>query len=738
MNGVRILIVEDESIVALNLTKRLTEAGYTIAMTATTGEAAIQAAEEMQPDLILMDIRLKGEMDGIEAAEQIRDRYNIPIIYLTAYADQHTLQRAKVTQPYGYILKPFETRELRSAIELALYKHRTEQLLKAREEWLSTTLASIGNGVITTDQLGQITFINPMAAKLTGWELAEAMGQAIEVVFRISYQETGDRVPVLQSIATVDTATVDTATLDTATIDTATIDQSDHASADLSEPADSTLHSLHDAAPYPHPNQHPPVWLTTRHGQQIPIDYTTTPILNAQGGVLGAVVIFQDSSEYHNMELALRRANYDLEQKVAQHSQDLRLSRERLQHLLSSSPTVLYTTLPNDLLKTTFISENVFNLLGYRAEEFVSDRQFWANRIHPDDVQRVFAGLSMLFETGNQVQEYRFLHQDGSYRWMYDQMQLIQDQHGNALEIVGSLVDLTDRKQIEAERQQAADEMQRALAQERDLNALRSRIITTVSHEYRTPLATILSSAELLERYGDQWPPEKRQKHIQRIQTMVGHMTNLVNDMLCLNQMESNTLQFKPMQINLPDLCQEIVDELQLTHLHLYPKLSRHTAPSLPSAPSELMPQHQFEFIQDNCPPYIYADEYLLRQILTNLLSNAIKYSPDGGTIRLMITVPDPCQELMISITDEGLGIPMEDQQRVLEAFQRASNVGNISGTGMGLAIAHKCVKLHGGDISLSSEPGHGTTVTVTLPLQYTAIHDVRVTVHSPKGCANK
>ncbi len=719
MNGTRILIVEDESIVALNLTKRLTEAGYAIVTIVATGEAAIQAAGETQPDLILMDIRLKGEMDGIEAATQIRDRYNIPIIYLTAYADQNTLQRAKVTQPYGYILKPFETRELRSAIELALYKHRTEAVLQAREEWLSTTLASIGNGVITTDQLGQITFINPMAAKLTGWQLAEALGQEIQVVFRINDQVTGDRVPILLSMdATAsETTNPETTVLPSdAKPDSLDPKHQDGAQDGAIDLPISPSHPVRRVAT----NQHSPVWLTTRHDQQIPIDYTTTPILNSEGVVLGAVVIFQDSSEYHNMEVALRQANYDLEQKVAEHSTALRLSRERLQHLLSSSPTVLYTSLPNDLLKTTFISENVVNLLGYRAEEFVSDRQFWANRIHPDDVQRVFAGLSMLFETGNQVQEYRFLHHDGSYRWMYDQMTLIQDQHGNALEIVGSLVDLTDRKQVEVERQQAADEMQRALAQERELNELRSRIITTVSHEYRTPLATILSSAELLERYGDQWPPEKRQKHIQRIQTMVGHMTNLVNDMLCLNQMESKTLQFKPIQLNLQDLCQEILDELRLTHLYLYPKLSRHTAPSPPQASSETIPLHQFEFVQENCPPYIYADEYLLRQILTNLLSNAIKYSPDGGTIRVMITVPSPSQEMMIRIVDEGMGIPVEDQQRVLEAFQRANNVGNISGTGMGLAIAHKCVKLHGGNISLTSEAGHGTTVTVTLPLQYT------------------
>ena len=124
MDQARILVVEDESIVALDIQSQLTSLGYTVLAVVFSGEAAINSVAQTQPDLVLMDIKLKGEMDGVEAAHRIGSRFSIPLIYLTAFADQDTLRRAKATNPYGYLLKPFEEDELHSAIETALYKHR--------------------------------------------------------------------------------------------------------------------------------------------------------------------------------------------------------------------------------------------------------------------------------------------------------------------------------------------------------------------------------------------------------------------------------------------------------------------------------------------------------------------------------------------------------------------------------------------------------------------------------------
>ena len=163
MASFKILVVEDESIVAMDIKHRLENMGYIVPAITSSGEEAVEKASETNPDLVLMDIVLKGEMDGIDAAQQIKDNLDIPVVYLTAYSDERTLKRAKITGPFGYIIKPFEDRELHSAIEVALYKHEMESKLKANEKRLSTTLESIGDAVITTDKDGCITFMNPIA-----------------------------------------------------------------------------------------------------------------------------------------------------------------------------------------------------------------------------------------------------------------------------------------------------------------------------------------------------------------------------------------------------------------------------------------------------------------------------------------------------------------------------------------------------------------------------------------------
>ena len=142
-NGKSIMVVEDESVVALHISEMLNRMGYNVTATADSGEDAIKKAEEIRPDIVLMDIVLKGEMDGIEAAGQIHSRFNIPVIFLTAYGDEQTLERAKITEPYGYVLKPFKERELRIAIEIALYKHRVESEKDQLVRQLQDALAHI-------------------------------------------------------------------------------------------------------------------------------------------------------------------------------------------------------------------------------------------------------------------------------------------------------------------------------------------------------------------------------------------------------------------------------------------------------------------------------------------------------------------------------------------------------------------------------------------------------------------
>ena len=192
MDKIRILIVEDESLVARDIENMAVSQGYEVCGLASSGDQAIEMAAEFQPDLILMDITIKGSLDGTSVAEKIWDSYRIPIVYVTASADEHTLKRAKITEAFGYILKPFDERELKIAIEMAYYKARMGAKLREREEWLSALLKSIADGVIATDKSGRITFMNPLAERLTGWHQDEALRQPLRDIFRTVISRDGD------------------------------------------------------------------------------------------------------------------------------------------------------------------------------------------------------------------------------------------------------------------------------------------------------------------------------------------------------------------------------------------------------------------------------------------------------------------------------------------------------------------------------------------------------------------
>ena len=163
MTKTTLLIVEDEVLVAKDISQRLTQMGYEVIGTAGKGADAIERTLQLRPDLVLMDIHLRDDIDGIEAAQQIHKVYDVPVIFCTAYSNNDTLERAKITAPYGYILKPFDNRELEINIEIALYKHRAEHALKETEQRLNTTLRNISDGVVATDKLGRVALTNSVA-----------------------------------------------------------------------------------------------------------------------------------------------------------------------------------------------------------------------------------------------------------------------------------------------------------------------------------------------------------------------------------------------------------------------------------------------------------------------------------------------------------------------------------------------------------------------------------------------
>jgi two-component system, response regulator PdtaR len=189
----KILVVEDERITAEDIKKSLEKAGYTVPAVVASGEDAVSFCEENKPDLVIMDIVLEGEIDGIEAAETIRNKFDIPVIYLTAYSDENTVERAKTSHPsafilkdpFGFIHKPFEENELYTAIDIILYQTNEEKILRSHDELLISLLKSISDGVIATDSDKRIKFMNTAAEKLTGFEEEKSIGSKLFDVFNV-------------------------------------------------------------------------------------------------------------------------------------------------------------------------------------------------------------------------------------------------------------------------------------------------------------------------------------------------------------------------------------------------------------------------------------------------------------------------------------------------------------------------------------------------------------------------
>ena len=268
INNARIMIVEDEAIIAKDLQWRLEQLGYIVPYIVSSGQDAVDKVKENNVDLVLMDIMLMGDMDGIEAAGLIHEKADIPVIYLTAYADEDILERAKITEPFGYMIKPVGNRELKSTIEMALYKHNIDAKMRESKKWFSTVLNSIGDAVIASDADGKVIFMNSVAERLTGWEQKEVVGKALNEVYSIINEDTGKRVEnpvekILREGVIVGLAN----------------------------------HTI----------------LITKDKNTIPVDDSGAPIINENGKTIGVVLVFHDISERKKAQAEVLQAKQDWE-----------------------------------------------------------------------------------------------------------------------------------------------------------------------------------------------------------------------------------------------------------------------------------------------------------------------------------------------------------------------------------------------------------------------------------------
>ena len=365
----------------------------------------------------------------------------------------------------------------------------------------------------------------------------------------------------------------------------------------------------------------------------------------------------------------------------------LRESEERFRQIAENIDQVLFIRSSDDQ-KMLYINPMFETLSGKPGESLYENPNSFIEIVHPEDRDFVLQQFyeKHYIEEGFSDFEYRIIPSNGLVRWVRARTFPIRGDDGSILRRAGVIEDITRRKSDE-------ETLKQALEHEKDLNELKSRFVSMASHEFRTPLATILAMTETLTAYRQQMQDDQIEKRLRSIREQVDHLKDIMDDVLQLARLQARRVEFNPVMLDLDSLCRSVIDEFQsrpdITHPLLY-----------------------------SCDVLLQEaklDKKLMRQILNNLVSNAVKYSPEGKPITISLDYRD--QAIVLQVRDQGIGIPEGDLKHLFEPFHRAANVGAISGTGLGLVITKESVELHRGTIHVESVVDTGTTFTVTIPV---------------------
>lgn len=392
------------------------------------------------------------------------------------------------------------------------------------------------------------------------------------------------------------------------------------------------------------------------------------------------MALITDISERVTAQQELENLNKNLEAQVTQRSRKLKQSEKLYSTIARNYPNGTISVLDSNM-NYLFIEGQGLYSLGITSEKLIgtSYRQRLPGLVAAEIIARlekVFAGNNTHFEVEKGDATYH-LNAVG-----------MQNDEGKVDRILIVEQNITERKLAERK-------VFESLAREKELNEFKSRFVSMASHEFRTPLATILSSTNLLSRYHAPEHEEKRTKHIQRIVNSVQNLTSILNDFLSLSKLEEGKVETALTQFDLVEWAEDIMDEMQ----------------NMTKAGQTIHLEHIGK--KHN----VTLDRNILRNIAINLLSNAIKYSNEGSNIWFTTEFDD--QYMEIRVRDEGIGIPEDEQAHMFERFFRANNVTNIQGTGLGLHIVKRYVDLLDGTISFTSEQGHGTEFRISIPQNY-------------------
>lgn len=516
-------------------------------------------------------------------------------------------------------------------------------------------------GIVLVNSKGTIQSVNPFALKLFGYSIEEILGKQIEVLIPSRYHHH----------------------------------HTDHRNSYMHNPKSRPMGVGMD------------LFAVKKDGTEFPVEVSLGNYQN--NGEMNAIAFISDISVRKKAEADIEKLNSDLEVTIEQRTRDLKetlrqleVSRDVLEDVLSyqkalldNAGVMIIATDENGTIRL-FNPEAALNM-GYRDIDVI-DKNTLVLFHDKNEIDRkrkelleeygidIKDDFAVLVEKSRrniyEEEEYTYIRKDGTTFPASLTITSIKDSAGDITGFMSIASDISERKRVE-------EDLRKALEKEKELSELKSRFVSMASHEFRTPLSTVLSSAYLIEKYTGSEDQPKRSRHLQRIFSSVNMLTDILNDFLSVGKIEEGKIQIRITQFNIQELIMGITEEIK----------------------NNLKKDQKITYRHEGNTDVI-LDGSLVKHIIMNLVSNASKFSPEGGLIHIITLVED--ERITLSVKDQGIGISEEDQKHLMERFFRATNAGNIQGTGLGLHIVSKYAELLNGTVACNSELDNGTEFIIT------------------------
>ncbi len=731
----KILLVEDDPVYQRLVQGILEREGYDTCPFVISGEDAIEEISRCDPDLVLMDIRLPGELNGIEAAERIQNRVNIPVVFLSGDSDPATLRQVGRAAPYGFVAKPFSDGQLVVAVETAFHRHRLDCHVQDSRDWLSTVLASVADGVVSIDVRGIVTFINEAGTALLGpaclghsfSDVLAGVVRDVDGAAKISVNRIldGDGPPVFEQSLGLDCADGGQRTVQLiskrlmdqfsrwigAVVILRDITESERMIQQLRSfklavdsmqigvtmtdldrkilfvnPADAEMHGYGQsellgcsARYFGTPSNE-----TMDDSWPDDLGRWRRESLNkrADGSTFPVELLTDVVRDSQGEPVGLVTCCRDLTE-MKQAEEEIR----KLNQAVEQSPALVIITDVTGRIE--YVNSQFCRTTGYSVEEAVGNLPSILKG--PETPESAYEDLWKTISRGNSWSgEFHNKKKDGSTYWAFASISGLRDEAGVIRHYVGVQVDITRRKELEVQLEAQNTELER-------LNRLKSDMVAITSHDLKSPLHAMVSVANLLRDLGPQLDTETREGFIDQIISSGRKLSSFISDILDAEKIEAGGISL--------GLAYARVDRVVEDCIALVGAAARERSVEITS-------------VIEGPFDEILVDAGKLEQVFTNLLSNALKFSPEKSRIEVRMVRDAGSQ--VITIGDRGPGVPEDERERIFDRYFQATSGGEVAergfGVGLGLYIVRLLVEAHEGSVEARNREGGGCLFVVRLP----------------------